>query len=88
VSTKVGGIPELIIGARCGFLVPPDNVYELRMALSVLLETSPAGRRELGAAGPPYIHGRFDVAAHLSHLDHLYGRSKGQHAAKGNGVAA
>lgn len=88
VSTKVGGIPELVTGARCGLLVPPDNVYELRMALSVLLETSPAGRRELGAAGPPFIHARFDIAKHLSHLDHLYGRSKGQPAAKGNGVAA
>jgi glycosyltransferase involved in cell wall biosynthesis len=74
VSTKVGGIPELVAGARCGFLVPPDNVYELRMALSVLLETSPAGRRELGAAGPPFIGAKFDVSGHIRALDHLYGR--------------
>jgi glycosyltransferase involved in cell wall biosynthesis len=74
VSTKVGGIPQLVAGARCGMLVPPDNVYELRMALSVLLETSPEGRRELGAAGPPYIRSRFDVEGHLGALDYLYAR--------------
>jgi glycosyltransferase involved in cell wall biosynthesis len=89
VSTKVGGIPELVAGARCGFLVPPDNVYELRMALSVLLETSPAGRRELGAAGQPFVRGRFSVESHLNSLDHLYGRvTESRPASKGTGVAA
>jgi glycosyltransferase involved in cell wall biosynthesis len=72
VSTRVGGIPELVEAARCGLIAPPENIYELRMALSVLLETSPAGRRELGAGGPAYISSHFGVATHLAALDELY----------------
>jgi glycosyltransferase involved in cell wall biosynthesis len=72
VATTVGGIRQLVTEARCGLLVPPQNVYELRMATRVLLETSAAGRRELGAAGIRYARARFDIGHHLTALDELY----------------
>jgi glycosyltransferase involved in cell wall biosynthesis len=72
VATGVGGIRQMVTDARCGFVVPPENVFELRMAISVLLDTAPAGRRELGAAGIRYARATFDIATHLAALDGLY----------------
>ena len=72
VATRVGGIKGIVTDARCGLLVPADNVYELRMAASVLLDTAPAGRQELGAAGVRYARERFDMANHVAKLDALY----------------
>jgi len=72
VSTRVGGIAELVEGARCGFVVPPENGYELGAALTILLDTSNAGRCELGAAGKRYVRTHFDICAHVEALDAFY----------------
>lgn len=72
VATRVGGIADLVESARCGFVVPPGNVYELGMALSVLAESGDAARRELGALGPAVARARFDIASHVDALDRLY----------------
>jgi SAM-dependent methyltransferase len=53
-------------------LVPPDDVDALRHTLGVLLGTSAAGRRELGAAGLFFARSHFDMARHLPLLDQLY----------------
>ena len=72
VVTRIGGIPELVEDARCGLIVESENAHDLAVALRVLLETSAAGRRELGARGPDYVRAHFDVERHVGALDELY----------------
>jgi|CXWL01.1.fsa_nt_gi glycosyltransferase involved in cell wall biosynthesis len=80
VSTGVGGIAELVESARCGFIVPPDNVYELGMALSILLDTTREGRRELGAAGARHVHEHSGIEKHVEALERFYGRNQSESA--------
>ncbi len=72
LATRVGGIAELVEGSRCGFVVPPENPYELAVALSVLLDTHARGRRELGSAGAQFVAARFGVDAHVHVLERIY----------------
>jgi spore coat protein SA len=50
VASKVGGIPEVVVDGRTGYLVEPGNVDALAAALRRLLEDG-ALRERLGAAG-------------------------------------
>ncbi len=75
VATRVGGVAELVEGARCGFVVPPENAFELSMAICTLLETSARGRRELGADGAAYVRANCDIAEHIGGVSDLYGHS-------------
>lgn len=50
VSTRVGGIPEVIAHEESGILVPPEDVPALAAALSRLI-ADPAERRRLGEGG-------------------------------------
>lgn len=45
VSTSVGGIPEVLDGGNCGWLVPPGNVLALKNALEECI-TTPSLRKE------------------------------------------
>ncbi|MHB1220298.1 MAG: glycosyltransferase family 4 protein [Alphaproteobacteria bacterium] len=60
VSTRVSGIPELILDGETGALVPPNDAPALARAIEALL-ADPGARARLGAAG------RQRVAAHFSH---------------------
>ena len=50
VSTRVGGIPEVVIDGETGILVPPNRPEALAEAITALAE-DPALRKRLGAAG-------------------------------------
>jgi glycosyltransferase involved in cell wall biosynthesis len=60
VSTRVSGIPELIVDGETGMLVPPGDAPALACAIESLLADS-AARARLGEAG------RARIAAHFSH---------------------
>jgi glycosyltransferase involved in cell wall biosynthesis len=72
VGTRVGGIAELIEESRCGLVVPSETPSALAAALTVLLEATESGRRELGAAGERFARSRFDVRTQVTALDRLY----------------
>ena len=50
VASNVGGIPDLVIHGKNGFLVPPKNPKELAKYIQVLLEDKDK-REEMGLAG-------------------------------------
>ncbi|MGE0096178.1 MAG: glycosyltransferase family 4 protein [Alphaproteobacteria bacterium] len=60
VSTRVSGIPELIVDGETGVLVPPGDAPALARAIESLL-IDPAARARLGQAG------QARVTAHFSH---------------------
>ncbi len=50
VSTRVGGIPEVVIDGETGILVPPNRPESLAEAITALAK-DPARRKRLGTAG-------------------------------------
>ncbi len=72
VGTRVGGIGDLVEGARCGIIVPPDAPRKLAAALTVLLTTGHDARCELGGDGERFARLTFDIRRHVSALQGLY----------------
>jgi glycosyltransferase involved in cell wall biosynthesis len=50
VASRVGGMPEIVVGGETGFLVPPGDADALAEAIARVLADPELGRR-LGAAG-------------------------------------
>lgn len=74
LSTRVGGIPELIRDGETGRLVPPDDPAALADALTRLIE-DPAERSKLGAAGERRVRAAFDARHGVEVLATLFDRS-------------
>lgn len=60
VGTSTGGIPEIIVNGKCGYLVPPDNPVELAKYLSILL-TDAKKRKTFGSYGRKIIKSKFNI---------------------------
>lgn len=58
VVGRSGGAPETVRPGRTGYVVEPDDPYELATRLADLL-TDPARARELGAAGRVFVGDRY-----------------------------
>jgi phosphatidylinositol alpha-1,6-mannosyltransferase len=58
VVGRSGGAPETVVPGRTGYVVDPDDPYELATRLADLL-ADPAHARELGAAGRVYVGDRY-----------------------------
>ncbi|HEY5785226.1 MAG TPA: glycosyltransferase family 4 protein [Microlunatus sp.] len=58
VVGRSGGAPETVGHGRTGYVVDPDDPYELAVRLSDLL-ADPGHARELGAAGREFVGDRF-----------------------------
>lgn len=72
VSTRVGGIPELILDGANGFLTPPGDAAALAAALARYV-SDPELARQHGAAGRECIKQRYSMNAMLSAYVTLYG---------------
>ena len=70
VTTRLGGIEELVSHEQSGLLVPPGDVLALATALRRILG-DPELRRRLAFAGRKIIEERFDMRANFSRLKHL-----------------
>jgi glycosyltransferase involved in cell wall biosynthesis len=77
LSSRVGGVPELVVDGETGLLVPPGDPEAMATALGRLL--ADAGlRRRLGAAGRERAERCFDVRRQRrAHLD-CYTRELGR----------
>jgi glycosyltransferase involved in cell wall biosynthesis len=73
VSSRVGGVPELVVDGETGILVRPGDASALAAALSSLI-ADPAKRRSLGAAGRARAEERFDLEPFRRAHVELYSR--------------
>lgn len=62
VVTRVGALPELVVDAETGLIVPPDHVSALAAAL-VQLAAEPDNTREMGVAAHRFMESRYSWRA-------------------------
>jgi N-acetyl-alpha-D-glucosaminyl L-malate synthase BshA len=73
VSTRVGGIPEVVEDNESGLLVPPGDVAALAEALEALIHDEPR-RKALGRAGRARARARFSAEVIVPRYEALYRR--------------
>jgi glycosyltransferase involved in cell wall biosynthesis len=73
VSTRVGGIPEVVEDGESGVLVPQGDVAALTTALQALIH-DPSRRRALGRAAQAHARERFSAAVIVPRYEALYRR--------------
>ncbi len=71
VSTRVGGIPEIVEDGRSGLLVPPDDPAALAAAIR-RLRRDPAEARRLGRAGRERARTHFTWSGAAERFEALY----------------
>jgi sugar transferase (PEP-CTERM/EpsH1 system associated) len=76
VSTRVGGIPELVLEGETGMLVPPRDPQALAAALAQYA-TNPELLRAHGAAARARVESRYSLEAMLAAYLALYDRLAG-----------
>lgn len=72
VATKVGGIPELVVEGKSGFLVERGNVCAMAEKILHLVER-PELREQVGHAGRQIAEAKFDLRCNVRQLIQLYG---------------
>jgi glycosyltransferase involved in cell wall biosynthesis len=72
VSTRVGGIPEIISHGKNGFLVEPGRVDEIVDYVLLLLK-DPDLRVQMGNSGRKIIEEKFDFRKRTEILEKFYG---------------
>jgi glycosyltransferase involved in cell wall biosynthesis len=73
VSTRVGGIPEVVEDKESGLLVPAGDVAALTQALEALIHDAPR-RRALGRAAQARARERFSAEVIVPRYEALYRR--------------
>ncbi len=71
IATKVGGIPEIIIDGKTGFLVPPKNPQAIAEKIIFLLK-NPEKSREMGERGYQRIKQHFGLEKMAREHEKLY----------------
>jgi glycosyltransferase involved in cell wall biosynthesis len=71
IGTTVGGIPEVILDAETGLLVPPREPQALAAALD-RLRTDPDLRRQLGRRGREVVVERFSLEQMAAEIEAVY----------------
>lgn len=84
VGTTVGGIPEVVIEAETGLLVPPRNPQALARALE-RLQANPNYRRELGGRGRELVVERFSLEQMAAEVEAVYDVLQSRREGEGRG---
>ena len=71
IGSRVGGIPEVVIDGRTGFLVPERDPDALARRLGELLD-DPALRRRMGDEARALVSRRFDLRRQTEVLEEFY----------------
>jgi glycosyltransferase involved in cell wall biosynthesis len=70
VASRVGGIPDLVIHGKTGFLVPPADEKALAAWIKKILD-DPENAWEMGQRGKEFCQ-QFNLEAMIEKLDDLY----------------
>ncbi len=71
VSTRVGGIPELVMDGQTGILVPPGDEGALAAAIKILVE-SPKLCRQMGDTGRTVVCSEFSIDKMVRQTEAVY----------------
>lgn len=71
VGTRIGGIPEIVIDGRTGYLVPERDTNALAKRMGELLD-DPATRLRMGAEARALVERQFDIRLQTEVLENLY----------------
>jgi glycosyltransferase involved in cell wall biosynthesis len=74
ISTRIGGIPEMVIENQTGFLVPSEDVPELAGAIEKVINDRSLARR-LGEAGYERAQTLFSIDKNVRQLNALINAS-------------
>lgn len=77
VSTKVGGIPEVIENGENGLLITPGDCQALLAAVSTLLADGSL-RAAMGSKNIEKIKEKYDIPVYVQTLQHIYGDLLGE----------
>jgi glycosyltransferase involved in cell wall biosynthesis len=72
VTTQIAGIPELVQGGVCGWLVPPGSIEALVSAMREVLEASPQQLAKMGELGAQRVAQQHDVMKEAAKLVELF----------------
>jgi glycosyltransferase involved in cell wall biosynthesis len=75
VATAVGGVPEIALPGRTGWLVPPGSVDALAGALREVLDADSRHLSELGQNGAALVREKHDAAVEAGRLAALFERA-------------
>jgi glycosyltransferase involved in cell wall biosynthesis len=70
ITTRIGGIPDVVVDGETGLLVPPGDAAALRKALVRLVEDGEM-RVRFGEAGRRRVV-RFQASAVITNLESIY----------------
>ncbi|MGH9604923.1 MAG: glycosyltransferase [Terracidiphilus sp.] len=73
VCTDVGGVREIVLDGRTGFITPAGDRAALGAAMRQLMETPPEERREMGEQARRIAIERFSLSAAVDAWERLYG---------------
>lgn len=72
VATRVGGVPDVVVDERTGYLVTAGDPRALAGQMRRLMELSPAARRQVGLQGREYVHQSFALERVVDRWEELY----------------
>ena len=71
VSTRVGGIPDIVVDELNGFLVNPGDVGALKERIAALADSAKL-RQDMGREGMRLVARRFSTDAVTAKLSQIY----------------
>jgi glycosyltransferase involved in cell wall biosynthesis len=74
ISTRISGIPELVIDGETGLLVEPGDATALADAIESVF-ADPAGAERRAAAGSALVAAQFDQATEVTRLVDIFARA-------------
>ena len=77
VATRVGGIPELIVEGKSGFLVDRGDTEAMSQRVLQILNDDD-GRTRMGALGREIVQTKFDLSKNVTRLIRSYGIGAGE----------
>jgi glycosyltransferase involved in cell wall biosynthesis len=72
VATHVGGIPEVLVPGKTGYLVPPRDPDALADAMKKLMALPPEERIKMGLEGREQVVARYSLEAILDLWEEIY----------------
>lgn len=72
IASSVGGVPEIIVDGKTGWLLSNISSETITKAVEVALNLEPSSLKSIGIAGKESVVDRFTIEKYINNLDSLY----------------